>query len=228
MDEEKLKKAAELLKDASDVLLSVSNNSNSNTTSPTKAPSSVTETLLRARSMMQTSSNSGLYRGLDRNERLRAATASTVSMKNKKSKSKPVEKKSFEFALLRANSEESDEEDEVETLRKEKIIERGLTFRADSKCNKCLKKGHWPKACKSPLKKKVGEVYSCPEVELEGEFFLSQLTEVDMIEGNSKETGKAEVKLNEHAVKFKVDTGADVTVIPPNNVPHFSTKAFTQ
>ena len=38
MDEEKLKKAADLLKGASDVLLSVRNNSNSNTTSPTIAP----------------------------------------------------------------------------------------------------------------------------------------------------------------------------------------------
>ena len=61
------------------------------------------------------------------------------------------------------------------------------------------------------MRKKVGEVYSCPEVELEREFFLGQLTEVDMVERNSKESWKAE-----HAVKFKVDTGADVTVIPPN------------
>jgi len=89
----------------------------------------------------------------------------------------------------------------------------------DSKRNKCSKKGHWAKACKSQLKKKVGEVYSCPEVEIEGEFFLGQLTEVDMVEGNSKESWKAEVKLNEHAVKFKVDTGADVTVIPPTIYP---------
>ena len=37
-----------------------------------------------------------------------------------------------------------------------------------------------------------------------------------MVEGNSKESWKAEVKFNENAVKFKVDTGADVTVIPPN------------
>ena len=34
----------------------------------------------------------------------------------------------------------------------------------NSKCNKCVKKGHWAKACKSQLKKKVGEVYSCPAV----------------------------------------------------------------
>ena len=78
-----------------------------------------------------------------------------------------------------------------------------------------FKKGHWAKACKSQLKNKVGEV-SCPEVELEGDFFLGQLTEVDMVEGNSKESWKAEAKLNDHAVKFKVDTGADVTVIPPD------------
>ena len=37
-----------------------------------------------------------------------------------------------------------------------------------------------------------------------------------MVERNSKGSWKAEIKLNEHAVKFKVDTGADVTVIPPN------------
>ena len=84
----------------------------------------------------------------------------------------------------------------------------------DSKCNKCSKEGHWAKSCKSQLKKKVGDVYSCQEVELEGEFFLGQLTEVNMVEGNSKEPWRAQVKLNEHAVKF--DTGADVTVIPPN------------
>jgi len=65
------------------------------------------------------------------------------------------------------------------------------------------------------LKKKVGEV-SCPEVEFEGDFFLGQLIEVDMVEGNPKESWKAQLKLNDHAVKFKVDTGAEVTVIPPN------------
>ena len=37
-----------------------------------------------------------------------------------------MEKKPFEFALLRENSQGSDEEDEVETLKKEKIIERGM------------------------------------------------------------------------------------------------------
>ena len=98
-DEEKLKKAADLLKD---VLLSVCNNSNSNTISVTIA--STAETLLQATSMKQTSTDSGLYCRLNRNEQLRVAT---VSMRNKKSKSKPLEKKPNEFASLRANSEES-------------------------------------------------------------------------------------------------------------------------
>ena len=75
---------------------------------------------------MQTSSNSALYRRLNRNERLRAVTTS-ISTKNKKEKkSKNLENKLFEFALVRANSEESDEEDEVQTLQKEKIAERGM------------------------------------------------------------------------------------------------------
>ena len=85
----------------------------------------------------------------------------------------------------------------------------------DSKCNKCFRKGHWAKACRSQLKKKVGEV-SCPEIEFEGGLFLGQLIEVDVVEGNPKASWKAQLKLNDHAVKFKVDTGADVTVIPPN------------
>ena len=123
MDEEKLKRAAGLLKEASDMLFSVENNSNASSRRTNEG--SIAETLVRARSMMQTSSNSGLYRRLNRNERLRAAATSTTKNKKEK-KSKNLEKKPFEFALLRANSEESDEEDDVETLKKEKIVERGM------------------------------------------------------------------------------------------------------
>ena len=80
---------------------------------------------VQARPMMQTNSNSGLYRRLNRNECLRAATLTTKNRKEKKTKS--LEKKPFEFALLRpTNSKESDGEDEAETLKKENIIERGM------------------------------------------------------------------------------------------------------
>lgn len=130
-DGEKLKKVSDLLKNASEMLLSVRNSSASNasdsslgsTTTTGTATGSIAETLIQARSMMRRSSSAGLYRRLNRNERLRAATTAT---KNKKSKSKPLEKKPFEFALLRPICEESDEEDGVETLTKDKIIESGM------------------------------------------------------------------------------------------------------
>ena len=127
-DQEKLKKASELLKSASDMLLSVRSDSGApNTTcSTTTRSGSIAETLVRARSMMQTSTNTGFYRRLNRNERLRAAAAATPTKSKKEKKSKPLEKKPFEFALLRAKSEESDEEDAVETLKKENIVERGM------------------------------------------------------------------------------------------------------
>ena len=127
-DQEKLKKASELLKSASDMLLSVRSGSGApNTTcSTTTRSGSIAETLVRARSMMQTSTNTGFYRRLNRNERLRAAAAATSTKSKKEKKSKPLEKKPFEFALLRAKSEESDEEDAVETLKKENIVERGM------------------------------------------------------------------------------------------------------
>ena len=130
-EQETLKKAADLLKSASDMLLSVRSGSgapNTTTSSTTTRSGSIGETLVRARSMMQTSTNTGFYRRLNRNERLRAAAAATsTSTKSKKEKkSKPLEKKPFEFALLRAKSEEDDEEDAVETLKKENIVERGM------------------------------------------------------------------------------------------------------
>ena len=122
MDEEKVKRAANLLKEASDMLLSVENSSSAPSRRTNQG--SIAETLVRARSMMQTSSNSGLYRRLNRNERLRATATSTTTKNKKEKKSKNLEKKPFEFALLRANSEESEEEDDVETLKKENIVER--------------------------------------------------------------------------------------------------------
>ena len=63
---------------------------------------------------------------MNRNERLRAAAAATSTKSKKEKKSNPLEKKPFEFALLRAKSKESDEEDAVETLKKENIVERGM------------------------------------------------------------------------------------------------------
>ena len=100
----------------------------------------IAETLSRARSMMNTSSSRGLYRRLNRNERLRATTESATKNKTAK-KTKNIEKRPFEFVLLKAISEESDEEEEVETLKKERIaiVERGMVVLSEDDSELCVR-----------------------------------------------------------------------------------------
>ena len=148
MDEDRLKKAAGLLKETSDMLLTVK--TSTSTSSGTDSSDSSTmrlaittpiaETPARARSMMNTSSSRGLYRRLNRNERLRATAESATKNKTAK-KTKNIEKRPFEFALLRAISEESDEEDEVETLKKERIpiVERGMVVLNEDDSELCVR-----------------------------------------------------------------------------------------
>ena len=146
MDEEKLKKAAGLLKEASDMLMTVgtltSTSSRTDLSDSSAVRSAITtpiaETLSRARSMMTTSSSRGLYRRLNRNERLRATAESATKNKTAKT-TKNVEKRPFEFALLRAISKESDEEDEIETLKKEMIVERGMVILYEDDSESCVR-----------------------------------------------------------------------------------------
>ena len=93
-------------------------------------------------------------------------------------------------------------------------IQRGYV-QLDSKCNKCAKVGNWTKTCKSRLGKTVAEM-KLTEDQYDDELFRGEITEVDAISGGAKESWKATVKLNRPLAEFKVDTGADVTVIPPN------------
>ncbi|CAH3014609.1 unnamed protein product [Porites evermanni] len=146
MDEDRLKKAAGLLKETSDMLLTVK--TSTSTSSGTDSSDSSTmrlaittpiaETPARARSMMNTSSSRGLYRRLNRNERLRATAESATKNKTAK-KTKKIEKRPFEFALPRAISKESDEEDKVETLKKEKIVERGMVVLNEDDSELCVR-----------------------------------------------------------------------------------------
>ena len=155
MDRDKVNRLAGILQHASKVFRSIdephvsatSSNNNSTTSTRTStdsaAPSwdsrgrstttssaavssgnSITETLSRARQMMTASSNSGLYRRLNRNERLRATASPSTGRPKKKAK---IEKKPFEFALIKAPSTSDDEEEEqLENLKKENIIEWGI------------------------------------------------------------------------------------------------------
>ena len=71
----------------------------------------------------------------------------------------------------------------------------------DSKCHKCGKTGHFQTACRSIIN----------TVQTEEEAFLGTVSE-----GGTNRPWMIELKLNKHPILFKIDTGADVTVIPQN------------
>ena len=48
------------------------------------------------------------------------------------------------------------------------------------------------------------------------EFFLGELTELSDVQGSTGDSWKAKLLLNELQAEFKLDTGVDVTVIPPS------------
>ncbi|XP_048759371.2 uncharacterized protein K02A2.6-like [Ostrea edulis] len=73
----------------------------------------------------------------------------------------------------------------------------------DAKCHKCGIKGHFAKACR---KANIAEVDRSPGDR--SEWFLGS---VDSKRGDPWMTN---IKIRGHTVKFKIDTGADVTVIP--------------
>ena len=147
-------KAAELLQQASTMLLSVNENlsetgSSSTATSGnspgTSAATIVPETrntLERAKSMMATSSNAGLYKRLNKYERLRAAAGKSSSKGSTSSKkvktARSLEKKPFEFALLRAPDVDSDGEEE-DNLRNDHVINRGIVTLAASDTEKVIR-----------------------------------------------------------------------------------------
>ena len=90
---------------------------------------------------------------------------------------------------------------------------RKLCPASDSTCNKCSKKGHWAKACRS------GENWGSPSKHLneisqqssdEETYFLGAIATPDEL-NNPWVTN---LQVNETNVSFKIDSGADVTVVP--------------
>ena len=136
----KIEEAVGLFRQAQDVLLSQlpatstaldnnrENNFRYNRTMTSTNP--ISDTVALARSMMQSSSSAGLYRRLNRNERLRASgsvsglPASTSGSRSSKEKK---ERKPFEFAL-RTNSNDDGGGD---SLRRDMILERGVVTLTD-------------------------------------------------------------------------------------------------
>ena len=74
-------------------------------------------------------------------------------------------------------------------------------------CHKCHKKGHYQECCLT--KRVVGEVFS--DSDSEDEAFLGTIGDS---EGSDTSPWWISLKLNSVPVKLKIDTGADVSVIP--------------
>ena len=92
---------------------------------------------------------------------------------------------------------------------------------SDSICNKCSKKGHWAKACRSQAyqycSKKINEI-SRQEIDEssseEDAYFMGEIINLDAVGHPSNKPWTADIEINTTAFSFKIDSGADVTVMP--------------
>ena len=76
----------------------------------------------------------------------------------------------------------------------------------DAICRKCSKKGHFQKVCRSKINPPQQPTIN--QVEEEDAF-------LGVVHSNqSVDPWVVELNLNKQCIKFKIDTGADVTVIP--------------
>ncbi|KAK0146533.1 hypothetical protein N1851_014140 [Merluccius polli] len=75
----------------------------------------------------------------------------------------------------------------------------------DSECRKCGKKGHWARQCFS---KAVREVTNSPNTD--DSFYLGAVTKADQ---SGAERWTEQINIGNTPVRFKIDTGADVTVM---------------
>ena len=77
----------------------------------------------------------------------------------------------------------------------------------NSKCAKCSKTGHWARACKSV---NVNEV--APS---DLDFFMGEVIDIETVHSCTVGSWKAKVGVQGKEISFKIDTGADVTVLSP-------------
>ena len=94
-----------------------------------------------------------------------------------------------------------------------------------SKCLKCSKVGHKDKTCRSLSDKRVGEG-NFSETHHDDAFYIGELTELAAVQGGAGDSRKAKVTLNGQRAEFKVNTGADVTLIPPNLYYELSLQSY--
>ena len=79
----------------------------------------------------------------------------------------------------------------------------------DAKCHKCSKQGHFAKWCHASLPpSKVYEVEAAESSSSDSDIFLGEVV------SKQEKPWTADVTINSHRVTFKLDCGADVTVLP--------------
>ena len=84
----------------------------------------------------------------------------------------------------------------------------------DSLCNNCGWNGHWKKACRSKTVSQVTAELEDITQQIDETFFLGEVIEAIHTDERPSQPWKAEVLVNNSRVSFKLDCGADVTVIP--------------
>ena len=83
----------------------------------------------------------------------------------------------------------------------------------DRDCKECQEIGHFWRLC--PKKNKSKSVRRIQESDSdEDHVFLGSITEVNSVQEDSESDWHTELLVDEKSVKFRIDTGADVTVVP--------------
>ena len=142
------------------------------------------------------------------------STQSTVDAVNSSKQRKPNRGKSADFDS-RYNKSETNQSKQSATKCERcsgPLHQKQACPARNSKCHSCGKVGHWTRACRS---KELHEIL-CETFPLsyEDEYFLGEV-EHDAVKSHHACTAlKAEVCINGKQVQFKLDSGADVSVIP--------------
>ena len=92
----------------------------------------------------------------------------------------------------------------------------------DAVCYNCNKKGHWSKACRNTRQvSEVKEEYDSDP------YFMGEVTLIDTVETGSR-VWTASIQIAKEQIKFKLDSGADVTVSPESTYHKLQVKPELQ
>ena len=76
-------------------------------------------------------------------------------------------------------------------------------------CHRCKKRGHYARCCKTKQVTEVNCKYTQSSKSSEEEFFIGTMTDIN----DDPRRWLVHLQVNSHDVKFKIDSGADVSVM---------------